>query len=148
MKIIVDSREQAPLPFEVGGVITEVIVEGLPVGDYWMRFEDGREAEIVFERKSISDLWGTLTSKTNHERFRREIGRARDSDMSLILIIEGTLGDVCRGNPRSKFKGVSMLRLLFTMWVRYNLFPVFCKNRTEMMRFITETFEAYGREHK
>ena len=148
MKIIVDSREQAPLPFEVGGVITEVIVEGLPVGDYWMRFEDGREAEIVFERKSISDLWGTLTNKMNHARFRREIARARENGLALVLIIEGTLSDVYAGNPRSRFKGLSMVRLLFTMWVRYNLCPVFCKDRAEMVRFITETFEAYGRENK
>jgi len=146
LKIIVDQQEKKALTFEVKGLVSEIIVEHLPFGDYWCRKEDGQEMPVCFERKSISDLWGSFASKTRHRRFRDNIEKARKHDFTFILVIEGTLSEVYQGYPRSNFKGVSMVKLIFTLWVRYNLHPVFCSSREEMAKFIVETFEAKGRE--
>ena len=145
MKILIDSREQAPLPFRVGGSISEVVVEGLPFADYWGETEWGEQMDVVFERKSLGDLWLTLANDENHKRFKREMERARKHGVTLILIIEGTYGEVEKGYRYSRFKGKSMIKLLFTMWVKYNLVTVFCDGRTEMKKYITSFFEARGR---
>ncbi len=146
VRILVDSREKSPLPFRSGGSISEVKKTGLKYGDYQAETEWGENMGICFERKSINDLWITLTKKTNHERFKREIERARNDESHMILIIEGTYSDVLRGNPRSSFKGISMIRMLFTIWTRYGLWPVFCNGRVEMKKVIRSAFEARGKQ--
>ena len=147
MILLTDTREQAPLDFKVGGAVSSIRVEGLPFGDYWAETEWGECMKVCFERKSLADLWGTLTNADNHARFKREIERAKAEDFSFLLVIEGTFTGVLEGFGRSEFKGESMAKMLFTMWVRYNVYPVFCQSRKEMAKFIVETFEAYGREN-
>ena len=93
----------------------------------------------------MGDLFGTMTS--GYSRFKKEMGRAKESGIDLILAVEGTLGDVLDGISHSQFSGDSMAQKLFTLQVRYGLQVVFCSNRLEMTRHITEYFEAIGREH-
>lgn len=143
MRMIVDTREQKPLDIRPGGTISEVRVEALPFGDYGAEWETGKQMPVVIERKSIPDLWGTMT--TGYDRFKREMERAREAKFKMVLVIEGSLMDVYDGFERSAFKGDSMVKKLFTMWVKYDLVPVFCTDRREMKRFVIETFEAVGR---
>ena len=88
MVIVIDSREQVPLDFTVGGSVSRVETRGVPFGDYWCEFEGGQEMPICWERKSIPDLFGTLTS--GMERFKREIARANENNFKMIIAIEGT----------------------------------------------------------
>lgn len=143
MKIIIDSREQLPLHFN-DTYVTEVRTDCLPFGDYGCEYLNGYECPIVFERKSIPDLFGTLSK--GYERFKRELEKAKQADLKLILIIEGTLSDVYRGCEYSKRNPFSVVKQIFTLWVRYDLYPVFCKDRHEMSRFIIETYTALGRK--
>ena len=143
MKIKVDSREQEPLPFVVGGNVSNVSTIGLPFGDYWCELEDGTEIPIVFERKSIQDLYGTLTS--GHDRFKRELERAKRVDCQLFLIIEGSLTQVLKGTPYSQVNPDTLTKSVFTFKVKYELQPIFCTSRAEMMRYMIETWEAFGR---
>jgi len=144
MKLKIDTREQAPLNFKEG-VFAEIVREGLPVGDYWCEVE-GAEIPIVFERKSLGDLFGTMTS--GYARFKREMARARQAGITLVLIIEGSMKDVAKGYQYSKFDGNAMLKKLFMLWIRYDLFPVFCEDRRTASRFIEETFSAVARNYK
>ena len=80
--ILTDSREQNALEFD-----NRQKVKGLKFGDYAMRGSD-----IVIERKSLSDFWGTLTG--GYERFCREIQRAKDSDSYLVVVVEEPLTEV------------------------------------------------------
>ena len=146
MIITIDSREQNPLNFTVGGSVSRVDISGVPFGDYWCSYESGEEMPICFERKSISDLFGTLTS--GHERFRRELQKAKDNGFKIILIVEGSISDVLAGASHSTVEGKTILKTMFTMWLKYDLVPVFCNNRAEMKRFILETFEGVGRNYK
>ena len=153
MKIIIDSREQLPLEFKVGGNITDVSVRGLPIGDYAAEWEPESnkpetncEMPIVFDRKNISDLFGTLSS--GMDRFKKEIERANENKIQLILIVEGSICDVLGGTKYSSIEGKTILKTMFSLFVKYNVIPVFCNNRSEMIRFIVETFEAIGRNYK
>lgn len=142
----VDSREQKPLWETSDSTSTfNVVVEGMPVGDYWFTWPNGEEMPVCFERKSIPDLFQTLTR--NIDRFKREIEKANDFGLKIILIIEGSVNDVLAGIPQSSVKGESILKTIFTLWVKYDLMPVFCNNRQDMKRFIWETFSAISRNY-
>jgi len=142
LKIRIDTREQKPLEFS-HPYITEIERLTCPVGDYMATYADGYTPPIAFERKSISDLFGTLTH--GHDRFKREIARAKEFDIKLILIIEGSLSKVLKGVDESQVNGLTIVRQLMTMWIKHGLTPVFCKDREEMSTFITEYFCSIGR---
>ncbi len=146
MKVKIDSREQRPINFEVSGSVSTVTTEGLPFGDYWATYENGEEMPIVFERKGMADLFGTLTS--GMERFKKELQRCKENNFKMILIVEGTLSEVLVGTLHSTVEGKTILKTMFTLWVKYDLTPVFCPNRSEMKRFMIETWEAVGRNFK
>ena len=143
MIILQDSREQIPLHFD-DPIVTEVEITCLPVGDYGCIYRNGWECPIVFERKNLFDLYGTLSQ--GYDRFKREIERATEQGYKLILIIEGTMRDVYNGIPHSKRDGQSLMKQIFTLWTKYDVLPVFCKDRAEMARFIVETYTALGRK--
>ena len=144
IKILTDTREQIRLQFS-HPYIEEIKVEKLLCGDYGCEFKDGHRPPFYFERKgSLSDLYGTLGK--GYPRFRKELIRARENKIKLILIIEGSLTKVLGGYERSMIDGFSIIKKIFTLWIRYGLYPVFCKNEEEMTRFITEFYLAYGRE--
>jgi len=100
---------------------------------------------LFFERKTISDLFGTLGK--GHERFKREIKRAQDSNVGLVVVIEGSLGEVLLGFGYSTLKGLSVLRQLLTFKWRYGVDHRFFVDRSEMSEYIVETFVCVGKEY-
>lgn len=153
MIIKVDTREQNEITFTTSETVSAVIREGLPFGDYLAEWEPGSEKAgfncempVVFERKGLQDLFGTLTS--GMERFKQELERAKENGFKVILIIEGTLSEVLAGTKYSKVQGKTIIKTMFTLWMKYDVVPVFCPNRSEMRRFMLETFEAIGRNFK
>ena len=133
------------MPFRIEGNVEGVETIKLDVGDYGVRYRDGVRPPVYFERKAIGDLWGTMTH--DYPRWKRELKRAREAGVTLILIIEGSLTDVGSGWIHSGFPGPSMEQKLFTIQVRYSLPIVFSNNRLEMARYIVEYFSAIGREY-
>ena len=144
MKLKIDSREQKKLEFREG-IFSEIVVEGMPVGDYMAEI-NGVEIPITFERKGFSDLWGTMTS--GYPRFKRELERAKEFGLTVILLIEGSMRDVSKGFERSQYSGDSMLKKLAMLRVRYDLEYHFFNDRREMSRFIEEIFDACNRNYK
>lgn len=142
MVILVDTREQKPLLFD-SELVTEVRQETLSVGDYGCEFKDGTRPPCYFERKSLADLWGSMTQ--GHKRFKRLLLRASSQQVRLILLVEASLSKVAKGFERSDFQGEAMVKKLFTLWVKYNLGLVFAANREEAARHIVETYSAIGR---
>jgi len=143
-KVIVDTREQNDLSF--GQFQLEVIREGLSFGDYAAvgTGEICKDAflPIFFERKSLSDLSGTIQNKENHKRFHQELLRAQDVNAKLLLAIEGTdqqVMDEC---------GMSVMKALTTMWMRYDLMPLFCSSRWMMEWRMVNIWAAYIRSEK
>jgi ERCC4-type nuclease len=144
MKIIVDTREQLPLEFN-HHYISEVIRKKLECGDYGCEYEDKSICPVYFERKSINDLFSTLS--TGYKRFKKEILRAKTQHIVLLIIIEGTMSRILQGIDESQRSGNELLQQLFTLMLRYKIPFICCKNREEMTRWITEFYLAYGREY-
>ena len=144
MKIIIDTREQLPLTFDHFDIVTETISTALPIGDYGCEFKNGFVPTVVFERKSMADLFGTLTQ--GYDRFKEELMRAKESEIKVILITEGTLSDIVMGTAYSRRDGLSVLKQIFTLWIKYDLMPVFCRDRKEMENYIIHYFSAIGRK--
>lgn len=148
MIIKVDSREQEPLPFKVGGNISKVLTIGLPFGDYWCEFEDGHEMSIMFERKSMQDMFATLSNKNGIRRHKEKVAKAEAMDCKLFCIIEGSLTDAYKGVGYSNVEPEPLVKRIFTFMVKYGFQPVFCNSRKEMMDYMVETWEAFGRNFK
>ena len=143
LTLIQDSREQAGLKDEFKeGVFDEIIIDGLPCGDYWAKL-DGVELPIIFERKSLGDLFGTMT--TGNDRFKKMLERSKGNHLQVILLIEGTIKDIFKGYKHSTVAGETILKTIFTLFVKYDLIPVFCEDRRSMARFIEETYSALAR---
>lgn len=152
MKILVDTREQTPLDFPFKNV-SQTMRRKLSVGDYGCEFDNGKLSPVFFERKSKGDLFNTLGK--GHARFRKELQRANSLGHILIVIIECSLLSVLRGFryktkkggvQASKLRGTSVAKTLFTLWIKYGIFPVFCKNREEMANYIYGTFCALEKQ--
>ena len=82
MDIIVDTREQLPL------FTSRCIKYVLIAGDYSTML---LRHTFSIERKSLQDLYGTITS--GHVRFRNEHIRACFHGINLVLYIEGSKKD-------------------------------------------------------
>lgn len=80
MQIIVDSREQLPL--------FKGTRKALIVGDYTTKALLGK---FHIERKSLSDLYGTLT--WGNQRFKYELFRAAYHSIKIEVYVEGTYED-------------------------------------------------------
>ena len=151
MKLYIDSREQLPLEFEIGDGISEVITTKLPYGDYACGFEDkeGKHVEfmpVFFERKSLGDLYGTLGK--GMERFRKEMQRANEDGVKLIIIVEACFAEVKNGYEHSKMEGESILKTLHTLWVKHDVPYILCNDREDMKETILHFFSAIGRNFK
>jgi len=102
MKIIVDNREQRPLDFNC-----ETVKGTLPVGDYGALFFNSSRFSVIFERKSIGDLFGTLSQ--GYSRFKKEIERARKAGITLVIVIEGTKDEILKGYKHSQRNDCSIV---------------------------------------
>lgn len=143
MKFLIDNREQRPLSFNHIS-IKKIENITLSVGDYGAIFSDTHLVPIVFERKSIADLYGTLSK--GYDRFKREIERAKEKNIQLIIIVEGTLTKVLHGTKYSMRTPESLIYQLFTLRVRYNIETVFCKDAEDAAEYITQFFIAHYKD--
>lgn len=133
MKIIIDSREQRPLTFGC-----DWLRKKLHVGDYCASFKDDHLHDTVFERKSIGDLFTTLTF--GYDRFRREINRAEIAKTRLIIVVEGTKEKVLKGYDHSARDPESIIKQLETIKSKYGVETIFFGNRVSMANYIHDYF--------
>lgn len=148
MKILIDQQEKLPLPFLVGGNVSGVITKHLPFGDYWCELESGQEIPIMFERKSLPDLFATLSNEDGIRRHKRKLEKACEMDSKLYLIIDGTLTDAYKGVGYTKVEPEPLIKRIFTFKVKYGFEPIFCESPKEMINYMIETWEAFGRNWK
>ena len=149
LKLIIDTREQTPLVFpKVKDV--EVVVQGLPVGDYGALHGEDPDSTI-FERKSVADLFTSFSG--NYKAEREKILRAKAQELTYVLAIEGTATDILAGHMywkdgeahESRKSGLAMIRQLMTLQRKYALPVWFCAGRREMAWRIQEYFLAQER---
>ena len=112
MKIIRDTREQAPFIF--AGYDCEVQAGTLTTGDYSLA---GLVDRCAVERKSLDDLLGCLTGE-GRERFERELSRAAGLDC-FAVVVEASMQDMAEGRYRSKMKPHAALQSVLAFQVRH-----------------------------
>lgn len=122
--VVIDTREQHPYTFQgitAAGRPVEVstITAGLRSGDYSIQ---GHEDAVAVERKSLQDLYGTLTA--GRSRFERELERLQDLAVS-VVIVEASWHEIAdpgfstRTNPASVVGSVLAMQQRFpgTHWL-------------------------------
>lgn len=152
--IIQDSREGEPITLP-----RATRVEALSVGDYALAppYDKG----IRIERKSLSDMCGTLSQRkmerktkkgiTEHnsfDRFDRELARAQEQGLYVVMVVEASITDAQRFDylPQTQWVKASpkyLFHNLRTLLIRYPLTfqCVFADGRVEMARVIMRMFE-------
>lgn len=140
MTIQIDTREHKWELARIQGQLTKLgvktIVSKLYVGDY-MNLDNPRL--VIDRKKDLLELCGNVCQQ--HERFRRELLRAQDAEIRLIILVEqdgiDQLEDVYFWeNPRRKKSskattGKALYRSLSTIRDRYGVRFEFCrKNQT------------------
>ena len=133
LKILQDSREQRPLKFKI-----EAIKTCLNVGDYAALFSDNYQYPVVFERKGIGDLFGTLSK--GYERFKKCIERAKEQNIKIIIAIEGSKERILRGYANSQRNGCSIVLQLETIKERYGVDHMFFPSRITMANYIVDYY--------
>ena len=154
MKLLIDTREQAPLVFPVTKGV-EVIRQGLTVGDYTALHQDTkgewRDLSVV-ERKSLADCFGSFVGE-RYEREKAKWERARGDARHYILAIEGTVTELLQGHTywaqgtlrESRKSGLAQFRQLLTISRKYPVSLWFCASRKEMAFRVLEYFLAAER---
>ena len=165
MDIVIDTREK---PQELERIIPQIQAEGvhviknkLYVGDY----QSLDNARLVVERKKdLNELCGNVCQQ--HEKFKRELLRAIESNIKIVILCEHGNGITCLEdvyfweNPRKhkvvwktvngrKVKtvlsekavdGIQLYRSLSTIHDRYNVDFVFCEKENtgrEIVRILS-----------
>src|SRR5208282_3612482 len=135
--VVIDTREQTPLPF--GRLKT--IPGGLNCGDYSVA---GLEHLFAIERKTVADLVACCSGE-NRERFERELHRLRGFRFKRLLII-GTELDIRQAKYRSNIKPQAVLATIAAFEIRYDLPVLFAATPTEGARMIERWAYWFSRE--
>ena len=144
MLIIQDTREQRPLIFN-HPYITGTKIETMKIGDYTVEFADGHRPPIVFERKSLQDIFGSLSK--GYPRLKKRINQAIQQNIQFIIIIEASLTKVNNGYNKSERSGEVIVQQLFTLLTRHNIMTVYTNSPEEASLFITNFYLSIGKEH-
>lgn len=124
MKILIDTREQAPFLFmgtRYEGITTEKCC--LPTGDYSLA---GLEDKAAIERKSLDDLIMCLGKE--RERFKRELTRAKGYSL-FAVVVEASWQDMARGCYQSKFNPHSACQSVSSFIANYRIPFLFAGSR-------------------
>ena len=136
-KIIVDTREQEPFQFKGWPCLRR----GLKTGDYSLK---GYERRFAIERKSLEDLWSTLTVQENYSRFRQELGRAQASCLSLSVLVEATPVRIAQtSHAYSKANGFKVLDKFLRVCLEFGVAPLFGTDRSGAELLALATLKAY-----
>jgi DNA excision repair protein ERCC-4 len=120
--IIVDTREKNPWMFD--GLRGIKVVRGtLRTGDYSIK---GGTLGTAIERKSIPDLFGSMTS--GRRRFYDELRRLSEYSLAAV-VVEGTRQEAERWKAPTSINVARMLRTLQAWCARFGVQLHFCEGR-------------------
>jgi len=139
--IIIDSREQEPLKFNL-----PTKVATLNVGDYGYGNDDNM-LNVFIERKSLNDFIGTLSS--GFDRFNRELERAVSDCKKVVVVVEMDLKYALVFQRFISFKTKITPEYIFhnvreLIQTYPNIQFLFVKDRFEASRVIQKIFSSEG----
>jgi len=128
--IVVDTREQLPLPF---GKTRKQIRQKLDVGDYTTIDLLGK---FHIERKSPGDLYASIIQ--GHNRFRKEIMRAKAQGIKIIIMVECPEQIFIKKRwskiaPKLRTPGNTLKKIIDTIQHKYDVKVIWCYDRDDMV---------------
>ena len=138
MRIICDTREQAPFTFS--GYPVEVSVGGLEAGDYSVR---GFERRVAVERKTLGDLVGCLGA--DRQRFERELARLRGYDCAAVVVESPTLA-LRQGRYLGRLDAGAAWQSVLAFSMRYRMPFIFCADRADAEAVTFDLLRHYARD--
>lgn len=142
MKIIIDTREKADA---IKGIIRyfdqhDVAYEraALKTGDYML---EGHPEKIIDRKRTLNELAHNLLSR-DRERFLREVRRAREAGIKLVVLCEEgpsirTIEDVRKWrNEYGHISGKALSDAIFRLELSYGIPTFFCSKKSTPQRII------------
>lgn len=136
MKVYVDSREKPQAIRQITAYFDRHGIEWkqkkLDTGDYML---EGQPNLIIDRKQSLSELAHNLLSP-DRARFYREIRRARESGIRLIILCEHgpdvkTFADVKNWKPKfGKASGRALADAIFRLEIGYGVETYYCSKRS------------------
>lgn len=133
MRIIVDTREQAPWTFEGQSVTTKRAK--LEAGDYSV---EGLERRVAIERKSIDDWTGTVIR--DRVRFYKELELLRALDFRCVIIETG-VREIMAGQFKSQATPAAVLGFIAEVVVAQSV-PVYLAGTRAEAQILAGAFLA------
>lgn len=149
--IIVDRREKTPAPevtvSRLRALGCSAVVGELPVGDFlWTVTPDvGSPTRVIVERKTLSDLMGSLPPSERITRFIDETGGAvASSGVTRAVLLEGDLTPVGHGREWTP----EALDNLFVSMQQLGILLLHSQGVSSTPGRIVSFWDYTGREHK
>ena len=145
-KIIIDTREKEIdhiiKAFEKNNVKYEK--RSLPIGDYIIEGSSGYVPNVVIERKaSIDELIGNLLDtatkdENGHNRFTRELIRAKKANKKFILLVEDEKFyiNMLTGNYRSKVNPKAAKGMILSLESKFRNLSIVWMSKKEVASYI------------
>ena len=138
LRVVVDSREQAPFTFS--GLPVEVEVGALEAGDYSVR---GFERRVAVERKALGDLVGCLGA--DRQRFERELARLRGYDEAAV-VVEAPAVALRTGRYLGRLDSGAAWQSVLAFSMRYRMPFIFCADRADAEAVTFDLLRHYARD--
>ena len=148
--IVVDSQE-TKYPYLFSGellVRKPLLVDGIRTGDYSIQ---GYERKITIERKTVADLYSSLSQR--RVKFMEEMERVQHFDCK-ALVIEGTYDQVinpARGSYTKKYSRMdrnSVLGSLVKINMEYGITVIFAGNRRNGEEWTLHTLKMFFKKKR
>lgn len=137
MQIVIDTREQKP--YRIDGAK----FKALAVGDYSL---EGLENKFAIERKSLADIYQSLTR--DHDRFRREIEKAKDF-LDFVILIEARAWQFVDTHRNGRFIHPQSIMGAVRKWRKeYGVRWAFVENAKMGKRFAVWQLKNWFEEHQ
>jgi hypothetical protein len=140
-KILVDSKEQLPLAFNVATETT-----GLLFADYALNDMDVSN-HCFIERKSVNDLYKTLGNVASFTRFNNELRRAKSAGAYIVVLVEDSIQGVIDAPPQGERKvphHVIFHNVRELMETYDNIQFLFVNNRDDASKAVERIFYSKG----
>lgn len=138
LRLVVDSREQAPFAFT--GFPVEVSVVALEAGDYSVA---GFTRRIAVERKELQDLVGCLSG--DRDRFERELARLRGYDAAAVVVEAPALA-LRTGRYLGRLDAGAAWQSVLAFSMRYRMPFIFCADRADAEAVTFDLLRHFARD--
>jgi len=133
--ILIDTREQNPFVFRGYPVIRK----GLKYGDYSLK---GHTGLVVIERKSLADLFQTVSRKDNFARFCNELDGIKNTVKYKFILVEANPTGLMCGYKYSMANGSLLMDKLMSIGMKYDITIVFGGDRCGAERLALSILKA------